>query len=106
MEQRWADALDVLLAAGDPEPVVVGRTGAPVRAHRLEELAAWVSGRRMHVESWYGVGLLTAGAFGQPPSVDADEREAVLTAEEVAGRTDPYRRVAPLLHVVGRRAPA
>lgn len=103
LEQRWADALDLLLAAGDPEPVVLDHAGGPVRAHRLEELAAWVSGRRMHVESWYGVGLLTAGAPGRPPPADADEREAVLAAEEVAARTDPYRRVAPLLHVIGRR---
>ena len=104
LQGRWADALDLLMAAGDSQPVVVGAAGGPARAQRLEELAAYVSGRRMHVEGWYGVGLLTSGLTGDRlPPVDADERDAVLAAEELAGRTDPYRRVAPLLHVVGRR---
>jgi 2-polyprenyl-3-methyl-5-hydroxy-6-metoxy-1,4-benzoquinol methylase len=107
LEGRWADALDLLLAGEEPQPLVVGKTGSSLRAQRLEELAAYVAGRRMHVEGWYGVGLLTAGvAGGQSPPVDADERSVVLAAEELAGRTDPYRRVAPMLHVVGRRMAA
>jgi hypothetical protein len=105
LEGRWADALDLLLAARDPEPLMSGEQGGNLRAQRLEELAAYVAGRRMHVESWYGVGLLTGGLAGaQAAPGDADESAAVLAAEELAGRTDPYRRVAPMLHVVGRRA--
>ena len=104
LEGRWADALDLLLAARDPEPLMSGEQGGNLRAQRLEELAAYVAGRRMHVESWYGVGLLTGGLAGaQAAPGDADESAAVLAAEELAGRTDPYRRVAPMLHVVGRR---
>ena len=104
LDGRWADALDLLLAAREPEPLVSGKSSINLRAQRLEELAAFVSGRRMHVEGWYGVGLLTSGPAGaQCSPADDDKRGAVLAAEELAGRTDPYRRVAPMLHVVGRR---
>jgi S-adenosylmethionine-dependent methyltransferase len=105
---RWADALDLLAAAADPHPIFAydgGDGGDGVRGYHLEELASFIAGRRMHVEAWYGVGLLTgARDADEPAPVDGDERAAVLAAEELAGRTDPYRRVAPLLHVVGRRA--
>jgi S-adenosylmethionine-dependent methyltransferase len=104
-EQRWADALDVLASAEDPEPRCLDGSAHGARPHRLEELASYVAGRRMHLEAWYGVGLLTdLGPSDQLAKLDVDELDTVLAAEELAGRTDPYRRVAPLLHVVGRRA--
>jgi SAM-dependent methyltransferase len=104
VERQWADALD-LLSADDPEPACIDDLGRPVRARRLEQLASYVAGRRMHVEAWYGVGLLTVAADADEPAPDdPDTRDAVLAAEELAGRTDPYRRVSPWLHVVGRRA--
>jgi S-adenosylmethionine-dependent methyltransferase len=101
---RWSDALDLLGAAADARPVFVDVTGASVRAHRLEELASYVAGRRMHVEGWYGIGTLTAGVpHDRPTPEPGDELTDLLAAEDVAGRTDPYRRVAPLVHLVGRR---
>ena len=99
VERRWADALDLL----DPEPRYVGGAAVAVRAHRLEELASFVAGRRMHVEAWYGIGLLTDLGPDLGAPADDDELDAVLAAEELAGRTDPYRRVAPLMHLIGRR---
>jgi SAM-dependent methyltransferase len=100
---RWADAVD-LLAADDPEPLLTDERGRSVRAQRLEQLASFVSGRRMHVEAWYGIGLLTAAAAADAAGPDdPDERDTLLMAETLAGRTDPYRRASPLLHLVGRR---
>ena len=103
-ERRWADALDLLGSADDPEPRYVDGAAVPVRAYRLEELASFVAGRRMHVEAWYGIGLLTDLGPALVAPADDDELDAVLAAEELAGRTDPYRRVAPLMHLIGRRA--
>jgi SAM-dependent methyltransferase len=100
---RWADVVD-LLSADEPEPLGTNEGGRPVRAQRLEQLASYVAGRRMHVEAWYGVGLLTvAASAGEAAPDDPDELETLLTAETLAGRTDPYRRVSPLIHLVGRR---
>ena len=104
LRRQWADVLDLLDEAEQPAPHYVNELGVRARADRLEELASYVSGRRMHVEAWYGVRVVTDGvAVDEPAPSDPDELEALLAAEERLGRTDPYRRVATLLHLVGRR---
>ena len=54
------------------------------------------------LRAWYGVRVFTDAApdrAGAPQ--DPHELEALLDAEERAGRTDPYRGVAALLHLCG-----
>ncbi|KQX64464.1 bifunctional 2-polyprenyl-6-hydroxyphenol methylase/3-demethylubiquinol 3-O-methyltransferase UbiG [Angustibacter sp. Root456] len=104
LRRQWADVLDLLDEAEQPAPHYVNELGVRARADRLEELASYVSGRRMHVEAWYGVRVVTDGvAVDEPAPADPDELDALLVAEERLGRTDPYRRVATLLHLIGRR---
>ncbi|MGN6300066.1 MAG: class I SAM-dependent methyltransferase [Angustibacter sp.] len=104
LRRQWADVLDLLDEAEQPAPHYVNELGVRARADRLEELASYVSGRRMHVEAWYGVRIATDGVpVDEPAPADADELDALLAAEEQLGRTDPYRRVATLLHLIGRR---
>ncbi len=104
LRRQWADVLDLLDESQNPSPHYVNELGVRARADRLEELASYVSGRRMHVEAWYGVRVLTDGVpVDEPVPDDPDELAALLDAEERVGRTDPYRRVATLLHLVGRR---
>lgn len=104
LRRQWADVLDLLDEAEQPVPHYVNELGVQARADRLEELASYVSGRRMHVEAWYGIRVLTDGvAVDEPAPSDPDELDALLAAEERMGRTDPYRRVATLLHLIGRR---
>lgn len=107
LRRQWTDVQDLLDQAQRPAPRYVNELGVSARADRLEELAALVAGRRMHVEAWYGVRVLTdAAAVDEPTPADPAELQALLDAEERVGRTDPYRRVATLLHLVGRRPPA
>ena len=107
LRRQWADVLDLLDEAQQPQPHYVNELGVHARADRLEELASYISGRRMHVEAWYGVRLLTDGVgVDEPAPPDPDELAALLDAEERVGRTDPYRKVATLLHVIGRRKPS
>jgi SAM-dependent methyltransferase len=72
------------------------RTG---RAFRLETLTRGLTGIGTPLQQWYGVGV-----FGHDACpADADAAERMLAVEERAGRTDPYRAVASMLHVCGVR---
>ncbi|MDX3091765.1 MULTISPECIES: class I SAM-dependent methyltransferase [Streptomyces] len=80
------------------------RLGLEVRADRLEALTATLAGIGAPLYAWYGVRVFTDTVpDGTPPPADEDELSALLAAEERAGRTDPYRRVAALLHLCGVR---
>jgi S-adenosylmethionine-dependent methyltransferase len=77
------------------------RIGVTARADRLADLTGRLAGHGLEVTAWYGVRLFTDAAPGDaepPPAL-----EALLACEEQAGRTDPYRGVAALLHVIARR---
>jgi len=53
---------------------------------------------------WYGVRVFTDQTPDHVgPPVDGRQLAQLLDAEERAGRTDPYRAVAALLHLVGTR---
>lgn len=107
LRRQWAEVDHLLDQAATRTPRYLNELGVPSRADRLEELASWIAGRRMHVEQWYGVRVLTDGAaMDEPAPDDPAELSELLDAEERVGRTDPYRRVAPLLHLVARRLPA
>jgi S-adenosylmethionine-dependent methyltransferase len=77
------------------------RIGITARADRLAGLTARLEGHGLDVTAWYGVRVFTDTAPGdaEPPP----DLEDLLACEERAGRTDPYRRVAALLHVIARR---
>ncbi|WP_185026535.1 class I SAM-dependent methyltransferase [Streptomyces candidus] len=93
----WAGAL----AAMDTD-TYTDRRGLPVRADRLDALTATLAGIAAPLRAWYGVRVFTDAAPDvAPPS--ADELARVLALEDRAGRTDPYRRVAALLHLCGVR---
>ena len=77
------------------------RIGATARADRLAELTSRLAACGLEVTACYGVRVFTDTApdgAGPPPDL-----EALLACEEQAGRTDPYRQVAALLHVIARR---
>ncbi|MGW2960256.1 class I SAM-dependent methyltransferase [Streptomyces sp. NPDC001220] len=77
------------------------RLGLEVRADRLTILTAALAGIGAPLHSWYGVRVFTdTAADGAGPPADL---ETLLAAEERAGRTDPYRAVAALLHLCGVR---
>jgi S-adenosylmethionine-dependent methyltransferase len=81
----------------------LNRMGIRARADRLADLTARLAAAGLEVSSWYGVRVFTDTA-PDDASVPADVDE-LLACEEQAGRTDPYRGVAALLHVIARRAP-
>ncbi|MEU6116528.1 methyltransferase domain-containing protein [Streptomyces sp. NPDC047117] len=93
---------DTALSAFD-SPRYKNRLGLSVRADRLAALTTTLAGIGAPLHAWYGVRLFTdlAADDAVPPPVE--ELTRLLAAEERAGRTDPYRAVAALLHVCGVR---
>ncbi|MHA5048468.1 class I SAM-dependent methyltransferase [Streptomyces sp. SD15] len=88
------------LAAFDTD-AYVNRLGLAVRADRLATLTSALEGIGAPLHAWYGVRVFTDTApDGAPVPEDV---ETLLAAEERAGRTDPYRQVAALLHLCGVR---
>lgn len=77
---------------------------AAARADHLAALTATLAGLDLPVREWRGVRVFTDLAPTDAPLPDADTLRTLLECEERAARTDPYRAVAPLLHVIARRA--
>ncbi|MGW5658901.1 class I SAM-dependent methyltransferase [Streptomyces sp. NPDC003758] len=77
------------------------RLGLEVRADRLAALTATLAGIGAPLHAWYGVRVFTDTA-ADDAAIPADV-ETLLAVEERAGRTDPYRGVAALLHLCGVR---
>ena len=77
------------------------RIGVSARADRLGDLTGRLAAHGLEVTAWYGVRVFTdtAASDAEPPP----DLAALLDCEERAGRTDPYRQVAALLHVIARR---
>ncbi|PKV85366.1 bifunctional 2-polyprenyl-6-hydroxyphenol methylase/3-demethylubiquinol 3-O-methyltransferase UbiG [Streptomyces sp. TLI_146] len=79
------------------------RLGLSVRADRLDTLTRTLDGIAAPLHAWYGVRVFTDNVSNDVQLPAADELDRLLAAEDKAGRTDPYRRVAALLHLCGVR---
>ncbi|CAM5689400.1 MULTISPECIES: class I SAM-dependent methyltransferase [Streptomyces] len=77
------------------------RLGPDVRADRLAALTATLDGIAAPLHAWYGVRVFTDTAADG--AALPDDLGTLLAVEERAGRTDPYRGVAALLHLCGVR---
>ncbi|MGW8061044.1 class I SAM-dependent methyltransferase [Streptomyces ziwulingensis] len=105
---EWAGALAAFDATrhlprsrAESDGVTPPRLGPEVRADRLATLTAKLAGIGAPLHTWYGVGVFTDTAPDGAPV--PDDLETLLAVEERAGRTDPYRGVAALLHLCGVR---
>ncbi|MGW7055802.1 class I SAM-dependent methyltransferase [Streptomyces sp. NPDC054887] len=97
----WSGAL----AAFDSD-AYTSRLGLRVRADRLDALTSTLAGIAAPLHAWYGVRVFTDNAEGDANDASRlapEELERVLALEDRAGRTDPYRGVAALLHLCGVR---
>ncbi len=101
MRPALAGDFGAALAAFD-SATYTDHLGTTVRADRLDALRATLAGIAAPLHAWYGVRVFTdnvADGTELPP----EELERVLTLEDRAARTDPYRSVAALLHLCGVR---
>ncbi|RPK65927.1 Ubiquinone biosynthesis O-methyltransferase [Streptomyces sp. ADI96-02] len=89
------------LAAFDTD-AYTNRLGLTVRADRLDALRDTLAGIAAPLHAWYGVRVFTDNV-GNDVELPAEELERAVALEDRAGRTDPYRGVAALLHLCGVR---
>lgn len=78
--------------------------GVPARADTVEALSGHCVAAGLEVEAWYGIRVATDGVPVDAPTPPAAELAALLDVEERLGRTDPYRALGTLVHVIARRA--
>jgi len=80
------------------------RIGVTARADRLADLTGRLTGHGLQVTAWYGVRVFTDANPESPDDAEPPpDLQTLLACEERAGRTDPYRQVAALLHLIARR---
>ena len=78
----------------------LNRIGVDARADRLQDLTDALARRQIPVIRWYGVRVFTDAAASDAPLPEDATLNAIVRCEERAGRTDPYRHVAALLHLI------
>lgn len=83
----------------------VNEIGSPARADTVEGLTALCAASGLRCEDWYGV-RIASDDRDVAASVPADEGEldAIFDIEERLGRSDPYRQLAALFHLIARRS--
>lgn len=98
MAGDWPGAL----AAFDSD-TYTNRLGLKARADRLEAVTATLAGIAAPLHAWYGVRVFTDNVSNDEELPSAHELDQLLAAEDRAGRTEPYKNVAALLHLCGVR---
>jgi len=91
------------LAAFDSKDYV-NRLGLQARAHTPSDVDAALAPLGWQRREWYGVRVFTDHL--DEPAPEPAELAGLLAAEREAGRRDPYRSVAALLHLVYRQVSA
>ncbi len=97
LEGRYRDALCSLKVDRDR-----GRLGVITRGDSVDALYGAFRESGVEALQWYGVRVFTDHLGDRMPGEDMSE---VLELEWEAGRREPYRSVARLIHVLGRKEP-
>jgi S-adenosylmethionine-dependent methyltransferase len=94
--QKWDDAM----AAFDSSEYV-NRLGVRARMDTPAGLNSTLGPLGWQLDRWFGVRVLSDHLDEETPPFA--ELDAIIAAEQEAGRRDPYRQVAALLHLIYRR---
>ncbi|HEX5969983.1 MAG TPA: methyltransferase domain-containing protein [Intrasporangium sp.] len=107
MRHEWTAALDVLdeqerAFSDGTDARYVNEIGVRARADRLDQLVATFEREGLRVEQWYGIRVASDDVGVDTPVPPPEELTRIVEVEERLGRTDPYRRLGTLIHVIAR----
>ncbi len=77
--------------------------GVEATADRLEEVEQDLAGLGFRTINWYGVRVFNDAVDVEMKVPESEDVVALLDAEDQAGRRDPYRWMASMLHVIATR---
>ena len=95
LRQDWSAALSAFGSRG-----YVNELGVVAEAHLLDEVTADLAELGLDLVAWYGVRVFTDWVDSSMPPPTGDDLQELFNAEDRAGRLDPYRWMASMLHVV------
>jgi S-adenosylmethionine-dependent methyltransferase len=78
----------------------INELGVEARADLIDEVTADLEILGMKVTAWYGVRVFNDAVAADTPIDQLDDLDALLDAEDHAGRLDPYRWMASMIHLV------
>ena len=100
MRQQWGEAIAAFGATQ-----YTNELGVDARSHRLDEVEGLLQRVGFGIDAWYGVRVFNDAIRGDVDPPEGGLLEDVLEAEDLAGRTDPYRWLGSQLHVIATRRP-
>ena len=107
--QDWAAALAAFeehdrARAEGRDMRYVNEIGTPARADDLDALISAAATGGLQLENWYGVRIaVDPEELDPPPPADPGQLAALLAVEDRLGRTDPYRQLGQLAHLILRK---
>jgi hypothetical protein len=96
LKQEWLTAKELLTARR-----AVGPREIPVRSFELKDIELLLGYAGVKVVDWQGVKVFCDSADQSGRDVAEQEMNDLIETEWLAGKRDPYRSIARLLHVVG-----
>jgi SAM-dependent methyltransferase len=84
------------------DPFYRNEIGVQARGDRIADLLATFEDAGLQMEGWYGVRVATDDVSVETHAPAPDELARIVEVEERLGRTDPYRHLGTLVHVIGR----
>jgi S-adenosylmethionine-dependent methyltransferase len=97
LRRDWMNAL----AAFDSRDYV-NELGVPAQADLIDDVEADLAKIGMSVVAWYGVRVFNDSVSAATPVPTDEDISALLDVEDRAGRLDPYRWMASMIHLIAK----
>jgi S-adenosylmethionine-dependent methyltransferase len=99
LRRDWTKALEAFGSRN-----YINELGVPAQADLIEDVTADLVAVGMKATTWYGVRIFNDSVATATPVPTNEDIGALLEAEDRAGRLDPYRWMASMIHLIATPA--